>query len=409
MTIKPSRVAYFGLAVLTLINLLNYLDRYILAGVLSKVEAAFSLSDVEGGSLAATFMGVYLLSSPVAGFLGDRMPRRILIGLSVLIWSLATIASGFAPSFRWLVLARAATGIGEAGYGSIAPAFIADLFSQQSRGKMLAVFYTAMPLGAAAGFVMGGYLGDRFGWQSAFFVGGAPGLVLGLAALFLSEPSRGGSDEAATTHAGFFTGIKSLIGNVRFWWVTIGLTLMTFSIGGLSIWMPKFLEKERGFSSTQAGLALGATTVIGGFVGTLLGGFLGDRLEQRRPGSAVWISGAGLVVAAPLMILAASAQNHFVLLGALLLAQLFIFLNNGPLNAAIANVVSPHFRAFAFSVSTVVLHLFGDTASPPLIGLISDTWSLSTAIQVNALPVLLGGLALFWAAVLFRRHGAAAN
>jgi MFS transporter, Spinster family, sphingosine-1-phosphate transporter len=397
--------AFVGLGVLTAINLLNYLDRYILAGVMTKVQSAFELSDAAGGTLISTFMAVYLAASPVAGLLGDRMPRRILLGVSVLLWSVATIASGLAPSFGWLLLARAATGIGEAGYGSVAPAYIADLFAPEKRSRMLAVFYTAMPLGAALGFVLGGFLGDRFGWQSAFFVGGAPGLLLGVGAFFLYEPQRGATDVDAPKVT-LTQGFQALLGNVSFWAVTAGLTLMTFSVGGLSNWMPKFLERERGFSATAAGLALGATTVVGGFVGTLLGGVLGDHLERQKKGSAVAMSGWGLVAAAPLMVLSAYAQNPTVLLAALLLAQFFIFLNNGPLNAAIANVVSPNSRAFAFSLSTLTLHLLGDTASPPLIGFISDRFSLGSAIAVNAVPVCIGGLVLLFAVPLFRRRSA---
>ena len=386
--------AYYGLAILSVINLLNYTDRYILAGVMKKVQDAFHLSDSEGGLLATTFMVVYLAASPVGGYLGDRMPRRVLIGAAVLLWSLATIASGLASTFLLLIIARALTGVGEAGYGTVAPAFISDLFKKEERSRMLAFFYTAMPLGAAAGFMLGGFLGDHYGWHAAFFVGGAPGIVLGIMAFFLPAPKRGGMDDEPHVQVPFLDGLKALATNGRFWLVTAGLTLMTFSIGGLSNWMPKFLEAERGFSGTDAGFYLGVTTVIGGFVGTLAGGVLGDRVERKVRGGAVIMSGVGLVLAAPMMILAVQAQSRAVLLGALLVAQFLIFLNNGPLNAAVVNAVSPGFRAFAFSINTMTLHLLGDAASPTAIGWISDQSSLGTAIQLNAVPVVAGGLVL---------------
>ncbi len=406
-TLTPKQARY-GLAILTLVNLLNYTDRYILAGVMKKVQDHFTLSDAQGGLLATTFMIVYLVASPIGGFLGDRVPRRILIGCAVLLWSLATIASGLAASFLLLVFARAATGVGEAGYGTVAPSFISDLFRREQRSRMLAVFYTAMPLGAALGFILGGFVGDRFGWQAAFFVGGAPGILLGLFAFGLAEPKRGGMDEGPLEKVPFLEGLKALASNGRFWVVTSGLTLMTFSIGGLSNWMPKFLESERGFSGTDAGLALGATTVIGGFLGTLVGGVLGDRIEKRSPGGGIWMSGVGLALAAPMMILAVHAESKALLLITLLLAQFLIFLNQGPLNAAIVNVVSPGFRAFAFSISTMMLHLLGDAASPYLIGWVSDASKqrggpgLATAIQINALPVLLGGVVLLIGARYFK-------
>lgn len=406
-TVTPSRAA-FGLGVLTLINFLNYTDRYILAGVMKKVQEHFHLTDTDGGLLATTFMIVYLMASPIGGFLGDRLPRHILIGCAVLIWSLATVASGLASSFVLLIIARAATGVGEAGYGTIAPSFISDLFTPERRSRMLAIFYTAMPLGAAAGFILGGAVGDSHGWQTAFYVGGAPGLLLGVMCFFITEPKRGGTEATPIEKVPFGQGVRALVGNARFWIVTAGLTLMTFSIGGLSNWMPKYLEAERGFTGADAGLVLGATTVVGGLLGTLAGGFLGDRLERRRPGGGVIMSGVGLSLAAPLMLVAVHAESKALLIASLLLAQFLIFLNNGPLNAAIVNVVSPGFRAFAFSISTMTLHLLGDAASPAIIGWISDTSKkaggpgLATAIQVNALPVLLGGVVLLVGARVFR-------
>ncbi len=395
--------ATFGLAVLSIINLLNYTDRYILAGVLTRVQAAFHLNDEQGGLLATTFMIVYLCASPIGGYLGDRVPRRVVIGVAVLVWSVATIASGLASTFLLLIVARAATGFGEAGYGTAAPTFISDLFRREQRSRVLAYFYAAMPLGAALGFVVGGWMGEHYGWHSAFFVGGAPGLLLGVASFLLPEPARGGMDEpGAIVKVTFIEGLRALARNTRFWVVTTGLTLMTFSIGGLSFFMAKFLETERGYSSTGATMALGATTVLGGFIGTMLGGVVGDRLDRKSPGGGVLLSGVGLLLTAPLMVGAVYARNDALLLGCLFLAQLFLFLNNGPLNAAIVNAVSPGFRAFAFSISTVMLHALGDALSPTVIGWISDRSSLGTAIVLNAIPVVAGGVVLVAGVRAFR-------
>lgn len=448
-----NRSAYFGLSALCVINLLNYVDRYILAGVMGEVQKTFTLTDTQGGQLATIFMVVYMCASPLGGFLGDRMPRRILIGISVLVWSAATIGSGLAVSFGMLLLARAVTGIGEAGYGTVAPSVISDLFTKERRSRMLAFFYVTMPLGAAIGFAVGGLMGAKWHW--AFFAGGVPGLVFGVLAFFLPEPKRGGMDiedpgvahpapagskcalHAAADAVGtctrcgnfmcatcttgglcitcrpagapaplvavsFADGMRALRSNARYWYVVAGLTLMTFSIGGLSIWMPKYLSAERDFSTAEAGLALGATTVVGGLLGTLAGGFFGDWLERRRAGGSILLSAVGLLAAAPFMVGAVLLEHKAALLACLLLAQICIFLNNGPLNAAIVNVVSPGLRGFAFGISMLVLHLLGDAASPTIIGWISDQSSLGFAILVNAVPVALGGLILLPALKLFR-------
>jgi MFS family permease len=388
--------AYYGLGVLSIINLLNYLDRYILAGVMEKVQKQFDLTDTEGGTLATTFMLVYMCASPLGGYLGDRMPRKWLIAGAVMLWSLATIGSGLATSFAMLVVMRGLTGIGEAGYGTIAPSFISDLFRKELRSRMLSIFYTAIPLGAAAGFIIGGWVGEKFSWQAAFFVGGAPGIALAVLSLFLPQPVRGAMDDGPTlAPVSFGPGFKALLGNTRFWYTTAGLTLMTFGIGGLANWMPKFLSSERGFSGGEAGFYLGATTVLGGLLGTIAGGYFGDRMDRRRPGGGVQLSAIGLVIAAPLMFLCVLIDGRLALGLGLFAAQFFIFLNNGPLNAAIVNSVPPHLRAFAFGISTLTLHLFGDAASPIVIGWISDHSSLGTAIMWNARPVLCGGLILF--------------
>jgi MFS transporter, Spinster family, sphingosine-1-phosphate transporter len=406
----PDRRPLFGLLVLTSINLVNYLDRYLLAGVLHTVQKEFNLSDTAGGTLAGIFILVYTFASPIGGYLGDRMQRRYLIAAAIGIWSLATVGSGFATSFAFLLVARALTGIGEAGYGTVAPAFLSDLFPAGRRARILSVFYTAIPLGAAAGFILGGAMADRGDWRHAFFIGGAPGLLLAVVALFLPEPVRGAMDGPdAKVKIPFKEGLQALAGNKRFWISTAGLTLMTFSIGGLGNWMVKFLIAERGFTGTEAGLSLGATTVIGGLTGTILGGLLGDKLEKRKAGGGIWLSAFGLTAAAPFMVASTLVGERWLLLAFLLLAQVLIFLNQGPLNASVVNAVPPGFRAFAVGLCTMTLHLLGDAVSPPIIGMISDASSLARAIQLNAVPVLLAGVVLFLGVKHFRSPAAAAQ
>lgn len=394
VTKAGSSGALFGLGLLGVINFVNYLDRYVVAGVLAKVEAAFSLTHEQAGLLGGIFMAVYMLASPLAGYLGDRVQRRLLVAASVFLWSLATVASGLAGGFATLMLARAVTGIGEAGYGSVAPAIISDLFPVQKRTRMLAFFYTAMPLGAAAGFLIGGYFGEHHSWSAAFYVSGLPGLVLAALALKMPEPERGAMDAGPVTKVKFKDGLRSLSGNGLFWLTTASLTMMTFSIGGLAFWMPAYLEKERGMAGTTAGLVLGGITVVAGMLGTLAGGILGDRLDRRFRNGGAYLAGAGLMLAAPFMLLVAHLESRTLMLAALFATQFLVFLNSGPLNATIVNAVSPAMRSFAMGLNTLIIHLLGDTLSPPLIGSVAQRTSLGTAIQLNALPVVLGGLLL---------------
>jgi len=385
----------FGLSVLSLINFFNYLDRYIVAGVVPLVEAEFRIDHQQAGLLASIFMIVYMLASPIGGYLGDRVARRYVIAGGVFIWSLATIGSGVAASFGILLIARAFIGIGEAGYGTVAPALISDLFPRSLRTRMLSFFYVALPVGAAAGFAVGGWVGEHYSWHMAFFVGGVPGIALAMLALLLPEPKRGATEEVAGPEkVPFVVGIKALANNGTFWIVTAGLTLMTFSIGGLANWMPSFLNLERGIPLGKASVIFGAITAAAGAAGTLAGGVLGDWVERRRANGGIWISGLGLALAAPIIFAVARMRDPTMIFAVTFVAQFLIFLNTGPLNAAIVNCVVPAFRAFAMGINVLLFHLLGDALSPTVIGAIAKRFSLEVAIEVNAMPVLIGGLIL---------------
>ena len=180
--------AWTILLVLSGINLFNYLDRYVISSLLPLMKEELGLSDARLGSLASWFMVSYLALSPFAGYLGDRYKRKYLIGSTVIVWSLATAATGLSRSYLHLVLTRALTGIGEAGYATVAPAIIADAFPSSRRGSALSVFYAALPVGSALGFTLGGYWGVHFGWRTAFFLAGGPGLLLAIASFLVREP-----------------------------------------------------------------------------------------------------------------------------------------------------------------------------------------------------------------------------
>jgi predicted MFS family arabinose efflux permease len=397
--------ALFGLGVLSLINLFNYLDRYIVAGVLPKIQQEFAVSHSTAGLLGSVFLVVYMLASPFTGYLGDRMPRKVLVAAAVLVWSLATAASGLATTFAALLIARAVIGIGEAGYATVGPAIIADLFPLDRRTRMLSLFYVAIPVGAAAGYAVGGAVGEAWGWRAAFFAGGLPGVLLAVAALFIREPPRGAMDGKAAQPdpVSFRDGLRQLSRNATFWTTTAGYTLMTFSIGGLSFWMPTFFEQERGMGAAQAGLMFGAVTAIAGLVGTLAGGVIGEWADRRRPGGGLWVSGIALIAAAPLMYLAADARSHGIAFALIFATQTLLFLNTGPINAAILNCVAPAFRAFAMGLNVLMIHMLGDAISPPLIGLVAEHFNLETAIKLDAAPVVLGGVMLMVAAGVGRR------
>ena len=414
-----SRLPFAALAVLTAINLLNYADRYVLAGMqeLIKADPGFTgglrddagrLTDGSLGLLAASFFIVYMIASPFTGFLADRFPRRYLVAGGVFLWSLATFASGLATSFGTLLLARAFIGIGEAGYAVAAPSLIADLFGRSWRGKAVGIFYAAIPLGAALGFSLGGVVGASLGWRTAFFIAGVPGLAFALAALLLPEPPRGVHDEpeARAEPLSPRQVLSALAGN-RAWIVaTAGMTLMTFAAGGLATWMPSFLVRFSGLTQGEAGLSFGAITAVAGLLGTLVGTLAGEWANRRRADGYYLVSGLSLAAAAPLLLLVALHPGRTATLGLAFAAMFLVMLNTGPLNTAVINAVPASIRASAVASTIFLIHLLGDAISPALIGLVSD-WSQSLAIAVAAcaLPLAAGGVVLVFGLRRRRRAG----
>ena len=394
-----TRAARAGLLVLTFINLFNYLDRWIVAALAESMKhSELRLSDAQLGSLMTGFLIVYMLAAPLFGSLGDKRSRPRLLSLGVGIWSIATALAGLTRNYVGLFAARAAVGIGEAAYGSISPALLADYFPRERRGRVFAIFFAAIPIGSALGYIVGGLVDRYFGWRQAFFVAGIPGLVLAALALRLYDPPRGSQDAVEQRAPVNRNAYRSLLGNRPYVLTVLGYAAYTFAIGALAFWTPSFLERARGIPKAHATVQFGAVVVVTGFVGTYGGGWLGDRLLRVSRQAYLWMSGVATLLAAPLTLVALAARQPSVYWPAIVAAELCLFASTGPINSAIVNVVSPHMRATAVALSILVIHVLGDVPSPSLVGLISDARSLSQAVLIIPIAVLLGGLMWTYAA-----------
>jgi predicted MFS family arabinose efflux permease len=404
--------ALWTLGVFTAINLLNYLDRFVIAPLLQQIKGEMGLSDAQLGWLVTAFMIVYVFAAPVFGAWGDRRSRTHAVALGVGLWSIATCLAGFAHGYGHLLAARALVGIGEAAFVAIAAAMLADLFPAKDRARVYAVLNMAIPVGSALGYILGGLIGHRHGWRAAFFVAGAPGLLLALAVLWLKDPPRGAQDAAAPAAAGPAQSPLAMYwGLLRRWpymLVVLGYAAYTFALGGLAFWMPAFLERMRGIPMEQASVSFGEIVVITGFIGTFLGGWISDYLLRYSRQAYLWFSGAVTLLAAPVAWVALSAPEHSVYMAALISAELLMFMSTGPINAAIVNVVSPLERASAVALSMMAIHLLGDVPSPPLIGYVSDRLgSLAHAVLIVPVAILIGGLVWLLAAHVNARAAAA--
>lgn len=396
----PARRA---VALLLAINLLNYVDRYILAAALPKIQKdlAASLPSTDAkfwmGALATAFLVSYMITAPIFGWLADRMARWKLIGLAVIAWSLASGASGLAPSY-WLLLAtRTLVGIGEAAYGPAAPTIIADLFPIARRGSIMAWFYMAIPVGSALGYGFGGAVAEHFHWRWAFYLVVAPGILLGLLCFLMPEPVRGAAEtQPAVARSAAWGDYLVLLRTPSYMLNTLGMTALTFAIGGVSYWMPEYVNVYRGEPDlARVNIIFGGLTVVSGLSATLLGGLAGDRSTRRWPGGYFLVSGVSMLLAFPCFLLV--LFEPFPLAWTLIfLTEFCLFFNTGPTNTIIANVTHPSIRGTAYAVNILIIHLLGDAISPPLIGMLADLngGNMNIGFQAVSGAILLGGL--FW-------------
>jgi MFS family permease len=333
----------------------------------------------------------------VAGWLGDRQPRMRLAAVGVFVWSAATVASGLAPTYALLLLARAVIGVGEASYAVVTPSLLSDCYSPDRRSRVLGIFYAAIPVGTALGYVVGGLVGEAFGWRAAFLVAGAPGAVLAVLLLLLSEPARGALDPVAAgpaTPLGLGASLRALAARRSYLVNTGAQVIYTFAMGGLATWMPTYFVRERGIPLGTAATTFGLILVVAGFGGTLVGGRLSDALARRYRAAHFTLSGATLVLSIAFTLPAVLAPSPMVFWPAMFVTLFLLFMNIGPLNAAMANVLPADLRARGFAVTTMVMHLLGDAASPSLIGIASDRIGLTAPVLVTGCMLAAAGLVL---------------
>ncbi len=403
-----------ALLVLTALNLLNYADRNVLFAVQPLVQDEFHISKTQIGYLTSAFLGFYMIAAPFVGPLADRYSRKLIIALGAMFWSALTLLTAFTHNYTELLIRHTLVGIGEATFVTIAPTFVADLFAEEKRGRILGIFYLAIPVGSAAGYLLGGNLAPHYGWRFPFYIAAAPGFLLAIAVLFLKEPERGQFDSQKDSGDWLPTGFQGgalksfvfrqwvflkrvwtgILLNPAFLTATLGMAAMTFSLGGIQVWMPQFLYSERHYSLAEANFIFGIIIVVDGILASLAGGWLGDYLLPRMKSSYYMVSAVSMALGIPFMIVALFSRGR-IMVPAIAVAAFFLLLNTSPLNAAVMNSVGAHIRATAIAVEIFIIHILGDVPSPTMMGWVADKRSLQTAF---VLPVIAMGIS---SAILF--------
>ncbi|HXB61852.1 MAG TPA: MFS transporter [Acidobacteriaceae bacterium] len=398
MTAQNKKIAgaTTALVLLTALNFVNFIDRYILPGVQPLVQKEFGINDQQAGALTFWFFLTYMLAAPLTGWLGDHFPRKPLIVAGAILWSACNLFTATVHSYFSLNLRHAALGIGEASFSIYAPAILSDYFPEEQRNRVLTIFYLAIPMGAAMGYGLGGYLGSHYGWRIPFYVSAAPGIAIALLIAFcMHEPERGASEHLkATPDRSTVSGIFT---NPAYLYATLGMAMVVFSLGGISAWMPTFLNRIGGYSLGQAGIMTGAVTAIGGLAGTAVGGYIAQRWLRTNYRALYLVSAWSALLAVPPALMAFFGPRPLMLPG-IGLAIFCIFLGNGPLNAAIVNSVSATVRSTAIAIELFLIHALGDAPSPRLIGAVSDISNLRIGLALTLLTMLASAAILFYGA-----------
>jgi len=382
-----------ALVLLTALNLLNYIDRSVLFAVQPLVQGEFHLSNTQVGYLTSAFLGFYMVAAPFTGPLADRYSRKLIIVLGAIFWSALTLLTAVTHTYWELLVRHTLVGIGEATFVTIAPTFVADLFPEKVRGRIFGIFYLAIPVGTAAGYLLGGKLGPAYGWRFPFYIAAFPGFLLALALCFIPEPERGQFDSLQETPER--RTVLGLVRNPAFLSVTLGMAAGTFSLGGIQVWMPTFLSQARGYTLEAANLFFGKIVVIDGILASWIGGWLGDRLLPRMKGSYYFVSALSMGLGVPVMIVALFNRGP-LMLPAIAVAAFLLLLNTSPLNTALVNSVGAHIRATAIAVNIFIFHLLGDVPSPTMMGYVADNRSLQAAFILPVIAMAISSILLFY-------------
>jgi MFS family permease len=389
--------ARYVLAVMVGINFLNYMDRWVAASASVLIQKEFHLGDASIGLLGSAFLIVYAFAALPFGYWADRGVRKTVIGIGVGIWSLATLFTGFARNFFQLFLSRAVLGIGEASYYPAGTSLLSDYFPKEQRARVMSIWGAGSTLGIAVGFAGGAYIAEKFGWRNAFFFAAVPGILFALLAFGLREPLRGSAESRGpalekTSDAG----LRQFVGLMRIPTLRATIfaqTLLFFVLASNAFWLPIVLNRRFDLSVSKAGLLAGVVLVAGGLIGTLAGGWIGDRRALNNPAAHLQVGIAGFLLGAVFISIALVAPMTVgplpVFVPAFFLAVVCLYLYSGPFTALSQSVVSPALRASAVTMLLFVSHILGDSHSPFDVGVISDqVGSLQLALLITS-PTLL--------------------
>lgn len=384
------------LAVLALINFVNFAARHVIGPLIPTLRTALNLSDSQLGSLQSLLLVVLAFASVPSGFLADRFSRKAIIAIGILFWSVATFAGGLATGFMVLLIARSFVGLGEAAYAPAAQSMISGAFPQERRASAQAIFASGMLLGGACGFAVGGIVEPRYGWQMALFVVALAGIVPALALIWVQEPPRGPRSEVVP--------ILKILSIPAFLSMIAGGICITFSSVSLAAWAVDFAVNYKDFTVRDASVGVALITLLSLILGVLCGGYVADQLQKRFAYGRLIAIGMALLLATPFLLLAIQSDEKQTVLIGLFVAGFFMSWYHGPVTAVIHDMMPRRAHSTSIGVYMFATQLIGGLG-PQVIGKISDQRDLQVALQIATAVLVCGGLLMLLVIHFIRRDG----
>lgn len=384
---KSSRGAvWYALIVLFAINTLNFFDRNILGAVGESIRKEFQLDDASLGLLGTAFTLLYAFISIPFGRMADRMGRKRILAAGVFVWSLVTAVSGLAQNFGQLFALRLGVGVGEASCAPAATSLIGDLFPANWRSRAMSLFMLGLPIGVALSFGISGTVAKEYGWRTAFFVAGLPGILLALAVLFIREPARGASetqDICAQKRPG--SPYRLILTSPTMVLIIISGALHNFNSYAIATFITPYLMRFHGANIQSANLV--ATLVFGlmGAPGLILGGMIGDAMLKRRTDGRLLVPTAAILVSVPLLFLALNAGQGSILVFAVLMggACSLMYFYYSCVYPSIHDIIEPGLRGTAMAVYFMAFYVLGGSLGPYGTGLLSDFFTKRAAFAAG--------------------------
>ncbi len=381
------------LLILTLINLLNYLDRQVLFPLFGHIKAEFNLTDYHLGILATVFIVVHSLAVFPLGVLADRISRKTIIAIGVTFWSLASFASGLVTSFKALLGVRSLVGIGEASYAPAAVSMLTDNFPDETNSQVQGIFNIGMLIGGTVGAILGGvvaYYSDN--WRLAFFIASIPGFFLAYVALTMKDKKLVHNEPKIS--------ITTLLKNHAYLWIIISGTFVSFASGAFITWGVEFISRYKDYNLRDAALILGFGMMFASVVGVLVGSYVADQLQKKYAWGRSIVVAVSLIISAPLMYYGLADTGKIAFLFFFITGAIFLSVYLGPVTAVLHDIVPKQFRASAFGAYVFFVHLVGEAFAPAIVGRISDYYDLRVGLEFATFFVFFAGVSFLPVAMI---------